>query len=76
MRLFELLWELQLEQDFRRRMALKNASDEDLIALIDSQMADWIERDPKIVLTAASKRGWTLIPPEGAKLSSEAALAG
>ena len=57
-------------------MALKNASDEDLIALIDSQMADWIKRDPEMVLLAASKLGWSLIPPEGAKLSSEAALAG
>ena len=62
-RLFELLRELQLEQDFRRRAALKNASDEDLNNLIDSRMADWIDNDPELMLSAASQSGWTLIPP-------------
>ncbi len=76
LRLFELLWELQLEQDFRRRAALKNASVEDLGDVVESKLADWIERDPEMVVMAASKVGWTLIPPEGAKLISEAALAG
>ena len=76
LRLFELLWELQREQDFRRRAALKNASVEDLGDVVESKLADWIERDPEMVVMAASKVGWTLIPPEGAKLISEAALAG
>lgn len=46
------------------------------VDVVESKLADWIERDPEMVLLAASKLGWTLIPPEGAKLISEAALAG
>lgn len=36
--------------DFRRRVALKNPSNEDLITLIDGQMADGIEREPEMVI--------------------------
>jgi hypothetical protein len=74
LRLFELLWEL--EQDSRRRAAMKNASDLDLTALIDGRMADWIERDPEIVLAAARRLGWTFIPPRDPAAPAESTMAG
>ena len=71
LRLFELLWELQLEQDFRRRAALKNSSDADLRDVVESKLGDWIEREPELVLLAASRLGWTVIPPQRVEPSGE-----
>jgi hypothetical protein len=75
-RFFECLMELQTEQNRRRRAALENASDEDLKALIDERLSNWIEDDPELVLMAASKLGWTIIPPREPVTPADSTLAG
>ncbi|MEO1994543.1 MAG: hypothetical protein ABGZ17_04640 [Planctomycetaceae bacterium] len=74
-KMFELLWEMQIEQDRRRRAALENASDDDLRALIDERLDDWIKRDPEMVLVAARKLGWSLVPPTDPEVNVDPALA-
>ena len=76
LRLFELLWELQREQDIQCRAALQNTTDADLKSLIDMQLTRMIEQDPELVLHAAQRLGWRLIPPNSSNLGDQAALAG
>ena len=74
LRMCELLWELSLEQDRRRRAALADASDQDLKALIDERLDAWIEGDPEMVLVAASRLGWTVTPPPDSNQSVDISL--
>ena len=75
LRLFELLWELQREQDMQRRATLDNTSDADLKNLVDMQLKKLIEQDPELVLSAAQRLGWGLIPPNGSNPGDQAVLA-
>jgi hypothetical protein len=74
LRMCELIWDLQLEQDRRRRAALADASDEDLRSLIDERLSNWIEDDPELVLMAASRLGWTVTPPSDSNQSLDTSL--
>ena len=76
LRLFELLWELQREQDIQRRAALQNTTDADLKTLIDMQLTKMIEQDPELVLNAAQRLGWRLIPANSSHPGDQAVLAG
>ncbi|MCH2212844.1 MAG: hypothetical protein MK110_16190 [Fuerstiella sp.] len=75
LRLFELLWELQREQDMQRRATLDNTSDADLKNLVDMQLKKLIEQDPELVLNAAQRLGWRLIPANSSNLGDQAVLA-
>lgn len=74
LRLFELLWVLQREQDMQRRATLENTSNADLKSLIDMQLTKIIERDPELVLHAAQRLGWGLIPPNNSNPGDQAVL--
>ncbi|MEO2019928.1 MAG: hypothetical protein ABGZ53_36805 [Fuerstiella sp.] len=63
LRLCELIWELQLEQDERHRKALVGVSDDELEAVVRSQVAEMIQQNPKLAVDAAEKLGWKLTPP-------------
>ena len=62
LRLFELVFELMREQDERNRDALKDLPDEDLQALVKSQVTDVIRQDPQLAVDAAKSLGWSLTP--------------
>ena len=61
--MYELIFELLREDEERNREALKGLPDEDLQALVKSQVADVIRQDPRLAIDAAKTLGWTVEPP-------------
>ena len=62
LRMYELIFELLREDEERNREALKNLPDEDLQALVKSQVTDVIRQDPQLAIDAAESLGWTVTP--------------
>jgi hypothetical protein len=63
LRMYELVFELLREDEERNREALKDLPDEDLQALVKSQVTDVIRQDPQLAVDAMEQAGWTCEPP-------------
>ena len=64
MRLFELILEMTRDDEKWRNEALKELPDDDLEALVKSQIVETIQSEPQLAIDAVKQLGWTLVPAD------------